>query len=276
MVFRRGSRRAAVARRRPFKRRRAPIRRNLNNYYKFTRWDHTVNHQWFISRPTLPVWQTEANPDPNVGGLIYSLKCIRPEVSLSRVISNNEFIALFRWFKIVSVTTYIDLNFDNPPEFMAQKLSDNPPITESAETYAPPNSGQAYYRPSRLYRVCTWYDKTSQQYLDTDTNRMQEVKQIPSLRIHTARKRVVMKCRPKGLMTGQISGQTTGFPTPVQRPMIQTRSSDWISTDQARTNFFGSCFGIIPLCGIFPDIPAWWGVNFSIDQKYVVMFKGTR
>lgn len=277
MVFKRSSRRGGtVARRRPYKRRRAPIRKSFGTYYKFTRWDHTANYSWYINRSGITAWQVEPNPNPQQAGNIYSMKCIRPRISLSQVISNDEFIALFRWFKIVTVTTYIDLNYNEPPEFMAQKTAATIPASSQA-TYAPPTSGQIY-RPSRLYRVFTWYDKTSADYQPTDQFRLPEVKQIPSLKINTARKRVVMKCRPKGIITGQITGQHPGppAPPPLQAPMIQMRSSDWISTDQARTNFFGPVIGLQPLCPVSGDIPAWWGIDFTIDQKYVILFKSTR
>lgn len=286
--FKRKSTTKKSYRRRP---RRAMIRRPAfrQNTYFFVRWDSDNQYGWFINRPGFgPAWQTEPNPGGG-GGNIYSAKTVRPRISLSQVVQNAEFVALFRWFKIKKVITYIDMNYESPPEFMAQKVSGIPAtggtapinlvttVAESA-TYAPPESA-SIYRPSRIFRVYTWLDRTTKLYQPTDINVLTAAKQIPSLKMYTARKRVVIVSRPTGILTGQISGQQNPAPPalpPVQAPMIQTRAWNWISTDQNDANFFAPVFAVQPICPLGFDIPNWWGVNFTVSQKYYLEFKGTR
>lgn len=281
--------RGTMTRKRPYvrRRRRYPLRRNklsLPSTYKFVRWDNDSQYAWFIQRTGISTWQNEPNPGGG-GGLVYSLRAVRPRISLDGVVQNNEFVNLFRWFKINRVVTYIDFNYVDAPEYMAQKtdgLSQEQPnvqgvINEIADsaTYAPPQSS-TIYKPSRIFRVMTWMDKTSKLYQPTDINVLQDAKQIPSFRIYTARRRVTIVSRPTGFLTGQISGQTDDPASTTQNPMVQTRSYNWISTDQRNSNFFGPVFGVQPVCPLGFDIPNWWGVNFTVSQKYYLEFKGTR
>lgn len=271
----------ALTTRRPtngYKRRRVyPKRQRMMNLYYFARWDNAVQKQWYIRRPNFAAWQVEGNP--TAGGNVYSLKTMRPEIALDRVVSTGEFQQLFRWYKIIKTTTVIDFAWMGNETVLSQKESGQSAggttvqeaIAENA-TFAPPDSGGTnnFYYPAKYFKIYTWIDKTAAGYSETQTGYMDACKQIPSMKMLTARKRVIIITRPSGLIVTQILDNQQS------RPVMQSSKRAWMTTDYSNMRHYGPVFGIEPCVPLGQSLPPNWGVEFSITTKYVLAFKGTR
>lgn len=274
--------RRTFKRRFPYKRKTQLTRHRFRNPgYFFTRWDNTINYQWYIERRGYPAWETQTDPGVG-GGNIYILKCVRPDIAIANLVSSSEFTQLFRWYKILKTETTINFSWSEVPEALWQKTggvvppgSDPALIAGRVATYAPPTNQPSTvfgdFKPAKYFRVFTWIDKTNKEYSDTAGGQLAVAKQIASMKMFTARKQIKIITRPQGIVVTQIGEQVNQ-----DRPAQQAHRRSWMTCDYPNMLHFGPVFGVQPVCPVVETFARQWGVDISVDTKYYLQFKGTR